>query len=278
MELSTYAVLGRRKDIKPVIEIIRKYDHFKQDTVSPSFYVLVGGDGTLIYKGNKLKLYQKPNIPVLHVHYRSNTDKTQGFAADIDLRNLDRALTDIINEQYFIQEEKLIDFILNGERKDSAINDVAIQHKKRSATLLFEAVIDKGNEKLPLPREILPSPKPDMLLVCTPYGSTAWNLSTGGPIHIDSDCMGINIVNTPIKQEHYICKMGYVLNIKLFCDAIVCVDGTDSVYRTKKGSEISISQSDRRIKIIRTKYTVESLASKIQRQIKFAGQSMVKTG
>jgi NAD+ kinase len=277
MKLSTYDVLGRPEDVKPVIEIIRKYDHFKQDTVSPSFYVLVGGDGTLIYKRNKLKLYKRPNAPVLHVHYRSNTDKTQGFAADINLRNIDRALKDIINEQYFIREEKLIDFILNGERKDSAINDVTIQHKKRFATLLFEAVVDKGNEKLPFSLEILPSPKPDMLLVCTPYGSTAWNLAIGGPIHIDSDCMGINIVNTPTKHEHYICKMEHVLNVKLFCDAIVGVDGAGSVYRTKEGSEISISQSDRRIKIIRTTYTFENLASKIQRQIEFAKQSMVKT-
>jgi NAD+ kinase len=277
--LSKYDVIGRPDDVEPILRIVNNYPQFKRDSKSPDFYVLVGGDGTITWKENKWKLYSIPNIPILHVHYRQDSVKTLGFAADVDLNNLPAALDDIIDQKYFLEEEKLIDCIINDERKDTAINDIVIQHENRFCTLLFDAVIDTGNYKIPLPKQRLPSPKCDMFLVSTPYGSTAWNLSAGGPIHVyDTACMGINITHTPIKHEHYICKLEYVLNVKVFCDALVGVDGASSIYRVKEGDQISITQSDRHITIIRTKNTAEPLVSKIRRQIRFSEESIVKSG
>lgn len=276
MELTRYDVLGRPEDVAPVLDAIRKYTEFNQDPKSPQFYVLVGGDGTVTWKQNKEKLFRTPKVPILHVHYREDSVKTQGFAADVYSKNLDIALKDIIDGHYVIQKEKLLDCIINGEKKDTAINDIAIRNEENFSTLLFDAVIDTGNCEEILRKKTLVSPKCDMFLICTPYGSTAWYLSIGGSIHVDSDCMGIGITNIPIKQGFYTTKLKYVLSVRVHCNALVGIDGNSSVYDVKESDEITITQSKRRLKLIRTKNTIEDLDSKIERQIEFSKRSIMR--
>lgn len=269
MQLNTYDMLGRPEDVDPVSRVISKYTQFKHDPKSPDFLIVVGGDGTLVWRGNRERVY---NTRILRVHHRENSPKTLGYTADVNLNNLDVALKDIIDDNYFLQEEKLIDCFINGEEKDTAINDVAIIHKQPFHTLLFDAVVDKGKIKV-----VLPSPKCDRFLVSTPYGSAAWNFSSGGAIDLDADCMLINITGSTIKHERYISNLRYPLYVRVFCDALVGVDApSGNIYEAKDGDKIAMVKSDKRISFIRTNNTLESLVSKIYRQIEHSRKSVKK--
>ncbi len=190
---------------------------------------------------------------------------TLGCAADVNLTNLDIALKDIVDGNYFLQEEKLIDCFINGEKKDSAINDVSIVNDKQLDMLLFDAVLYVGRRK-----ETLPLSTADMILVSTPYGSRAWAANTGGPIVIDlPNSMTINITGTSIKHEHFVTSSKNTLRVEVLCDALVGIDGRNPVYKVKNGDKISVRGSSKRVSFIRTYNTLESSRNKTKREVNY---------
>lgn len=262
MNLTTYEILGRPEDIEPVSQVIRKYIQFIHKPDSPDFVIVVGGDGTLAYKPNRERTY---NSRILRVHYRRDNKNTQGYAADVNLDNLDAALKDIINGDYLLQEEKLIDLFINGEKKDSAITDIFMENNEPPLMLLFYSSI---NDTKGVPILEVPLSACDTFLASTPYGSTAWNLAIGGPIIVaDPNSMTANFVGTIIKHEHYVTDSKNSVYIKLYSDAIVGVDGRNIIYEVKKGDQIVITGSDKRVHFIRTTNTYESFKEKTRRQV-----------
>ncbi len=256
MELHKYDLLGRPEDTEVVSRTLSKYTQLKFYPKSPDMIIVVGGDGYILSSEVKPKVFDRN---VLRVHFRKTKDKTLGAAADIKLRKLDLALQDITNQDYFLQEEKLIDCFIDNKFKDTAINEVAIRPVDPSGTTLFETTLYTD-----IRPERLIAPKGGGLIVSTKYGSMAEAANTGGPINIDADdTVEINFENTPVKQEHYICKRDDLIVVKLYRNCLVTVDR--SKYPVERGSKVMIQGSDRYIKFIRTKNTLESFASKIKR-------------
>jgi len=274
MELNTYDMLGRPEDIEPVSGVIRTYSQFKRDLKSPDFLIVVGGDGTLVWREYRERVY---NSRILRVHQRKESRKTQGYTADItNLDKLRTALDDITNGDYFLQEEKLIDLFVNDEKRDTAIYDIAIIHKNPFYTLLFDAVVDRYKIKID---EALPSPKCDKFLVSTPHASAAWSFSVGGPINLDADSMLINIVGSPIRPDCFTANMEYPLYVKVYCDVFIGVDApSGNIHEAKDGAEILIKESDKRISFIRTTNTLESLLEKTYRRIEHSQKPVKQSG
>lgn len=138
-----------------------------QDMEYADMIISIGGDGTFLKSARMSN--GKPIIGI-------NTG-TLGFLTEISPENIMQALSDIENGDYHIEERMMVE----GEiiRKDGevieipeSLNEIAIS-KNTFGVVRFDATV---NGKL------INSYTADGILVCTPTGSTAYNLSCGGPV------------------------------------------------------------------------------------------------
>lgn len=131
------------------------------------FLFSLGGDGTFL---DTVKLVRDSGIPVLGV----NTGRL-GFLSYISQENMTESLESVFSGKFDIEERMLLKVDVPGVElgdRDVALNDVRIY--KNSGTLITIHV--KVND------EFLSAYWADGVLLSTPTGSTAYNLSVGGPI------------------------------------------------------------------------------------------------
>jgi NAD+ kinase len=131
------------------------------------FLFSLGGDGTFLETVN---LVRESGIPVLGVNIGR-----LGFLSYISQENLEESLESVFSGKYDIEERMLLKVEAAGadlNSLDVALNEVRIY--KNSGSLITIHV--KVNE------EFLSAYWADGLLLSTPTGSTAYNLSVGGPI------------------------------------------------------------------------------------------------
>jgi len=131
------------------------------------FLFSLGGDGTFLETVN---LVRDSGIPVLGVNIGR-----LGFLSYISQENMDESLESVFSGKYDIEERMLLKVEVPGvdlEGLSVALNEVRLY--KSSGSLITIHV--KVNE------EFLSAYWADGLLLSTPTGSTAYNLSVGGPI------------------------------------------------------------------------------------------------
>ena len=151
------------------------------------FALSVGGDGTFLTSaaviGNK-------NIPILGVNVGH-----LGFLADVQSQDLDDILQKLVAGEYTIERRSLLNVkVLDKEgilRNDlvmapNALNEVAILKQGLTNMLTIETKVNG---------ELLHTYHSDGLIISTPTGSTAYNLSSGGPLVVPQNK---TIILTPI--------------------------------------------------------------------------------
>ncbi len=131
--------------------------------------IVVGGDGTMLSAARELAKYDVPAIGV-------NLGRL-GFLADIAIHDLESGLSSIINGNYHIERRTLLTTSVQRAGKivfcDTSVNDSVIS--KGNSGRLMEFDIQVGGRFLSHFRS-------DGIILSTPTGSTAYSLSTGGPI------------------------------------------------------------------------------------------------
>ena len=154
-------------------------DFFFQDSVNfeaIDFALSVGGDGTFLTSaaaiGNK-------NIPILGVNCGH-----LGFLAEVQTNDLDEILKQLIEGRYTIEQRSLLSLSISdkqGNKRDglimapNALNEIAILKEGLSSMLSIELKVNG---------EHLHTYHSDGLVIATPTGSTAYNLSIGGPLMV----------------------------------------------------------------------------------------------
>jgi len=131
------------------------------------FLFSLGGDGTFLETVN---LVRDSGIPVLGVNIGR-----LGFLSYISQENMDESLESVFSGKYDIEERMLLKVEVPGidlEGLDVALNEVRIYKNSGSLITIHVKVND----------EFLSAYWADGLLLSTPTGSTAYNLSVGGPI------------------------------------------------------------------------------------------------
>ncbi len=128
------------------------------------FLISIGGDGTLL---SVVRNSFEFDIPVLGIHMG-----TLGFLTDILVEELPIFLNDFRSDNYRIDNRMLVECKVN-DKTFVAFNDIVISRKTVSSMIKIKAKID-GNS--------FNSYYGDGVIISTPTGSTAYNLSVGGPV------------------------------------------------------------------------------------------------
>ena len=131
--------------------------------------LVLGGDGTMIATGRMLGDNQ---VPVIGVNYGG-----LGYLAEFPIEELFPALEAILAGQYTVQQRLMLSVELwRGEElvtRNRVLNDVVVNKSALARIIEIEAYLNEQFVNLF---------RADGLIVATPTGSTAYNLSAGGPI------------------------------------------------------------------------------------------------
>lgn len=181
------------------------------------FLISLGGDGTLISLCRRSFEYQKPILGV----YAGQL----GFLTDIKANEVENFIEKIFSNEYRIDTRMMLEVSLHVKGKTTAMvafNDIVFSRTKLSGMANIEAYVEK---------ELINSYYGDGLIVSTPTGSTAYNVSAGGPVVYP---LTKALILTPI-CPHSLTQRPLVLPVDFEVefkspdkDTVIIVDGQDT--------------------------------------------------
>ncbi len=199
------------------------------------FLVSVGGDGTLLGLARKAFKY---DLPVLGINLG-----TLGFLTDLSMEQLPKFIDDLINKDYKINPRMIIEGQIKN-KKFIAFNDIVISRKNLYTMLEVKAKINK---------KAFNTYFGDGLIVSTPSGSTAYNLSVGGPIvyPLTNAFILTPIAPHSLTQRPIVVPADFEIEFKVTKEAgaIVIVDGQE-IYDLKKDEIIKIKIATKKSKML----------------------------
>ncbi len=136
---------------------------------SVDLMLVLGGDGTMIAAA---RLMGDTEVPVLGVNYGG-----LGYLAEFRIEELYTALESILSGNYRLDKRVMLEVeLLRGTEevtRNRVLNDVVINKSALARIIEIEANLN---------HQFVNSFRADGLIVSTPTGSTAYNLSAGGPV------------------------------------------------------------------------------------------------
>ncbi len=216
---------------------------FEEMCTKADFLVSLGGDGTLLSLVRRSYGHHKPVIGI--------NAGNLGFLADITLDDVDAFLGRLLLGEYRIDNRMMIEGYVqkrSGEKKRFiAFNDVVITSPEPSKMVKVNASIDG---------ERFNSYTGDGLIISTPTGSTAYNLSAGGPILYP---LTQAFIITPVLAHSLANQRPLVVpsdfSIELDAEkyrAIASIDGQE-VYELEEGDILYIAGAKKGAKLIHRK-------------------------
>ena len=176
----TTRIESRLKNSDFDYKLINNADDFNK----VDFVLSLGGDGTIL---SLARAVAERGTPILGIHLGE-----LGFLAEVVLNDMYSRLDEVLNGEFLIQKRMAIKGSVlneNGSKTFHALNDIVVDRGK-SHRLLNCELFANGN--------FVADYKADGLIASTPTGSTAYSLSSGGPIVIPT--FG-SIVVTPISPH-----------------------------------------------------------------------------
>jgi len=131
--------------------------------------LVLGGDGTMIATA---RMIGDAEVPVLGVNYGG-----LGYLAEFRIEELYTALESILDGNYRLDTRVMLAVeLMRGDEqvtRTRVLNDVVINKSALARIIEIEAYLNQ---------QFVNSFRADGLIVSTPTGSTAYNLSAGGPV------------------------------------------------------------------------------------------------
>lgn len=127
--------------------------------------IVIGGDGSFIEAARAL---EGRDIPILGVNMG-----TLGYLTEVETNRIEEAVEQILEGKYSLEERMMLEGIFESGNTDVALNDIVVSRKGVLRVIHFRLFVNG---------ELLHSYEADGIILSTPTGSTAYNLSAGGPI------------------------------------------------------------------------------------------------
>ena len=215
-------------------------DYVAHTEDSIDFALSVGGDGTFLTTAS---LVGHLDIPILGINCGH-----LGYLAEVQTDTIDAVLDQLITNNYTIEQRRMLEVTCQQGGKivsPYALNEVAILKSGLSSMITVDVTLNG---------EFLHNYKADGLLIATPTGSTAYNLSVGGPLldpHVNA------IILTPVATHSLNIRPLVVLDdskidVKISSrngNYMLSVDGRSQVLN--QDIQLHIERSQRTIKLVR---------------------------
>ena len=184
---------------------------------------------------------------------------TLGYLTEVEVQNLFPALDQLLEGSYTVENRMMLSGTVKDFRTDVALNDIVVARSENLHIVRLNLYVNGV---------YLTSYQADGLIISTPTGSTAYNLSAGGPSLIlitpicshslnnssivvsDADLVEVEIGSRRNKEEE---------------EAIVTFDGTD-IMRLRTGERVVIQKAQEVTKLIKLSKLsfVETLREKMK--------------
>lgn len=215
--------------------------------------ITIGGDGTLIQAARDLAGRDIPLIGINQGHL--------GYLTQVRSKEDIPSMADaLLSERYQIENRMMLDGKILRQGKeiasDIALNEIVLTHRNTIQILRFGVYVNG---------EFLNQYTADGLIAATPTGSTAYNLSAGGPIIAPDAAM---TVLTPICSHALNAR-----SIVLSAEDEICIevqeglqaavfDG-DTIVQLEQGDQLIIRKSSQVTRLVRLKQIsfLENLSS-----------------
>lgn len=213
--------------------------------------IVLGGDGTILSTARDICKY---DIPILGVNMGR-----LGYLAEVEQKYVEKALNKIFNDEYYIENRMMLRVVIKKKESTDVIESIALN----------DAVISKGafsrmiELNTYINNKFIDVFRADGIIISTPTGSTAYNLSAGGPILNPSNEM---MAITPI-CPHSLFERSIVisseeeimLTINNYAQSnedeiMLTIDGQEG-YKIHPEDEIILSRSEYYTKLIKTSET-----------------------
>ena len=189
---------------------------FEQMCAQSDFLISLGGDGTLISLCRRSFMFHKP---VLGIHAGQ-----LGFLTDIQTDEISHFIEDLFVGNYRIDTRMMLEVSLHRNDKIEkvvAFNDIVLSRSKISHMSNIKAYVDGQHFN---------AYYGDGLIVSTPTGSTAYNLSAGGPVVFP---LTEALILTPIcphslTQRPLVLPVDFEVSFESDGDTMIIVDGQDT--------------------------------------------------
>lgn len=202
------------------------------------FLISFGGDGTLI---STVRQSFHHSIPILAIHAGN-----LGFLANISLEESDEFIQNLVNGRYKIDERAVLEatVVKNAQEiKMYAFNDVVLTRTRVSNMIHIQALVDS---------QLFNTYYGDGVIVSTPTGSTAYNLSAGGPVLFPmSNVFSLTpICPHSLKQRPIVLPGKFSVEMRTSEErALIIIDGQD-MHELGLGESVYIRLAPSTIKLI----------------------------
>jgi NAD+ kinase len=241
----------------------------RQATLSPEalpsavdLIVVLGGDGTLLATAGRIARAGVA-VPVLAVNFGS-----LGFLTETTLPELYTALERVLDGQAAIEERLMLRAAIwsNGQPRIElpVLNDVVVNRGPLSRMVDLSVSVEG---------ELVARFRADGLIIATATGSTAYNLSAGGPIvHPSVDALLL----TPI-APHTLTNRPVVIPASSRLTVQAQLDGAQDLFFTADGQtghpitardEVRVTRAEQPLRLIRS--TTRSYFAVLRQKLKWA--------
>lgn len=229
--------VGAEPDVADLIEVP---EYKGAEIANANYVVCFGGDGTLMRAAH---LCSEAGTPILGVYFGRF-----GFVTQCKGEEVGAAISAMVDGSLPFEERLMLkaDLLRNGEIITTfhALNEIVLQRSVTARMMIFGVQIDEI--------EVASYPA-DGVIVCTPTGSTGYNLSAGGPI-MDPNLQAIAITALAphtLSARPLLLRSDSVVQLRLHAegDAVVSADGQSRLHLLS-GDQVRVTRSDRVTRLV----------------------------
>ncbi|MGA9840342.1 MAG: NAD(+)/NADH kinase [Thermoplasmata archaeon] len=234
-------IVGDRAEVVLSDEVARvdpSRPHAPLEELAPDVLVAIGGDGTFLHA---LRRSPAPLLPI--------NAGTVGVLAEVQTRHakeFDWAIERLLRGFYFLEERMKLAAQIGARPLPDATNEFVIHSAAVAKMGLFEIAFDG---------HVAGRLRADGLIVASPTGSTAYSLSSRGPI-VDSSIDALILSSiAPFRTDPRALVLEPMRTIRLrpveeSPGAVVVADG-EAEYRISPATPVTIYRSPRRAVLVR---------------------------